>query len=674
MKKYIFGRWRPVPFPHWCDTGKEGSINPRHTLGDSYEVVWDVALDRAKPHYDHIEMTGFEVSTIISYGVTKKGRLRIHRHVIFPTLRMYPNDTRGALSHTFSNNPFSSFTLNGEPLGYEYPQTITIDGYVKIESITASGVSVVRSIYPSTDKRAILEEITFQNTSTRDIQIEAPSKEYKELTKKRESVNGPYEISVEMIRPRDGAGIVLSPQQKITFTAVSQAKSLDESSATPITPEDEWCKRTNFLSGIDNSLILKTPNETINGMFRMAKRRTSESIIQTKGGLMHAPGGGAYYAALWTNDQCEYVNPLFPLLGYPQGSEQAINCYKQFMRYMKNDYSEPLVSSIVAEGESYWNGAGDRGDGAMFAYGASRFALAYGSFSVAQELWAGIEWSLEYSLRKINEYGVIESDSDELENRFESSNANLFTSCLLYDALISTGYLVQETGFGERDSQWYFTRSLELKNAIEAYFGGVVEGFPTYQYYKGNTVLRSWICMPLVVGIFDRTKGTLDALYSDRLWSKNGLYTEAGTKTFWDRSTLFALRGTFIAGDPDRALHYLESYSTRRLLGEHVPYAVEAYPEGNQAQLAGESALYVRVITEGVFGIRPTGFNSFHITPQLPKSWSTAMLENIHVGNKVVSLNLIREGRDIRVIVLEAEREVINQLTECGNALTVTIE
>ena len=34
----------------------------------------------------------------------------------------------------------------------------------------------------------------------------------------------------------------------------------------------------------------------------------------------------------------------------------------------------------------------DRGDMAMIAYGASRFALAYGDKSTAKELWPLIEW------------------------------------------------------------------------------------------------------------------------------------------------------------------------------------------------------------------------------------------------------------------------------------------
>ena len=37
--------------------------------------------------------------------------------------------------------------------------------------------------------------------------------------------------------------------------------------------------------------------------------------------------------------------------------------------------------------------------------------------------------------------------------------------------------------------------------------------------------------------------------------------------------------------------------------GEHVPYPVEAWPEGNQRHLSAESALYCRIFTEGLFGL-----------------------------------------------------------------------
>jgi len=39
------------------------------------------------------------------------------------------------------------------------------------------------------------------------------------------------------------------------------------------------------------------------------------------------------------------------------------------------------------------------------------------------------------------------------------------------------------------------------------------------------------------------------------------------------------------------------------LVCDCVPYAVEAYPEGWKRQLSGESALFVRMVTEGLFGL-----------------------------------------------------------------------
>ena len=53
----------------------------------------------------------------------------------------------------------------------------------------------------------------------------------------------------------------------------------------------------------------------LNKAFAFAKVRATESIFATKGGLMHGPGGGRYYAAIWANDQAEYANPFFGYLG-----------------------------------------------------------------------------------------------------------------------------------------------------------------------------------------------------------------------------------------------------------------------------------------------------------------------------------------------------------------------
>ena len=79
-----------------------------------------------------------------------------------------------------------------------------------------------------------------------------------------------------------------------------------------------------------------------------------------------------------------------------------------------------------------------------------------------------------------------------------------------------------------------------------------MSGFDTYRYYAGNTVLRSWICIPLTMDIFERAEGTADALLSDRLFGDDGVLSVEGETTFWDRSTLYAFRGLFNVGECDR--------------------------------------------------------------------------------------------------------------------------
>ena len=105
-------------------------------------------------------------------------------------------------------------------------------------------------------------------------------------------------------------------------------------------------------------LVLETPDPIIDRMFAFSKIRGCESIYETKGGPMHGPGGESYYAAIWANDQAEYINPFFPFVGYSYGNASALNSYLHFARFMYDEW-KPIPSSIIAEGIDIWNGAGD---------------------------------------------------------------------------------------------------------------------------------------------------------------------------------------------------------------------------------------------------------------------------------------------------------------------------
>ena len=125
----------------------------------------------------------------------------------------------------------------------------------------------------------------------------------------------------------------------------------------------------------------------------------------------------SYYAATWCNDEIEYAGPWLAFTGDPLGMEASLNAYRQYIPFMGPDYRH-IPSSIIAEGVDFWEGAGDRGDAAMYLYGASQFALFGGDPSVSRILWPAIRWCAEYCRRQLNADGVVASDADELEGRF----------------------------------------------------------------------------------------------------------------------------------------------------------------------------------------------------------------------------------------------------------------
>jgi hypothetical protein len=638
----------------------------RWTIQPDGSISWTVKKGEA--HSDNIEMSGRFISMITTYGVDEKGKLITTKQLVFPMLRTIPNDTHASLIYTFAAEAEPVIKINNRPAN-EQITGFSLRGILSVSSIVNNNINITREFFPSTDKPVGIEKFTIENTSARDINVEVEDFEKNTRSQREKSVYDIYEITAKTA----GAGIfIIKPKEKLTFAVLFTGRKISD---TPLVVdiEKELLQRQKFVDQMFNNLRFTSPDPVLNRMFDFAKIRAMESIFETKGGLVHSPGGGSYYAAIWANDQAEYANPFFAYTGYSTAIEAGMVSWLWFSKYMNPEY-KPIPSSIIAEGTGFWNGAGDRGDQAMIAYGASRFALAVGDKDAAEEIWPLIEWCIEYSRRKINKDGVVSSDSDELEGRFPAGKANLCTSSLLYDALNSAIYLGRDLGVSPKLIAQYKTMAKELKASIEKYFGAEMDGFHTYRYYDGNDKLRSWICIPLTVGIFDRAQGTMDALFSPKLWSDQGLLTQEGSTTFWDRSTLYGLRGVFAAGATEKGLKYLTDYSNRRLLGDHVPYAVEAWPEGNQRHLSAESALYCRVITEGIFGFRPTGLNSFSITPQLPAAWNEMSLKNmIAFGDKKIDISVLRSGSKISVSISVNAKQIKNALIENGTRMEIKL-
>jgi hypothetical protein len=637
----------------------------RWSIEPDGSIKWN--MNGRLPHHDHIEMAGQKVALWMQYGVDSNAKPSFVRTMVFPTFRLLPVRTIASMMYNVNDDELPRILINDKLLkAGVYNASVSSDQPERTIKMRHKGIMEVyseigkdgalklkRTFFPSVDKPMAIEKLVFINAGKQPLKIEMEFM-YREV-KPAPQRNSGGQDSFIISTVNDGLKTV-APGDSVMFAITYQAiNKQQELIAANVNAEEQ--ARKNRVAQIQSLLVLETPDTILNTMFAFAKIRGTESIYNTKGGLMHGPGGLRYYAAIWANDQAEYINPFFAFLGDDIGNRSAMNSYRMFARYMNPEY-KPIPSSIIAEGDATWHGAGDRGDMAMIAYGAGRYALAYGNVDSAKVVMPLIEWCLEYCKRKLNDEGVVWSNKDELEGRFPAGNANLNTSSLYYDALRSAVLLGKQLGKSSAEIKAYENEAKVLRANIEKYFGGTVEGFKTYRYYKGNDTLRAWITTPLVMDIFDRKEGTINALFSPRLWTEDGLASLAGNKTFWDRSTLYGLRGVFAAGETEEALRFLKYYSKRRLLGEHVPYAVEAYPEGNQRHLSAESGLYCRIFTEGMFGMRPTGFNSFDITPRLPTEWNQMALRNIHAFQNQFDLEITRAGKNkLRVTVIKGDQK-----------------
>ncbi len=294
--------------------------------------------------------------------------------MVWPMLRTVPNNTHASLMRRLGWNIMEMITVNGRSVTNEKVEQVNLKGIMTVKSnieLPKNGkLELTRYLFPSTDKPAFCEKYILKNIGKTDLKVEIPSSESVIQTNPVDGTEGSYRL-ISSIQGAEAK--TLKPGgEEISFSAFFTGyKSKEPEIKFDIDAELE--ARQALTKKLWSDLVLETPDKIINTMFAFSKIRGAESIYSTKGGLMHGPGGESYYAAIWANDQAEYINPFFPYLGYEKGNQSALNSFKHFARFMNPEY-KPIPSSIISEGGSMWNGAGDRGDAAMIAYGATLYA------------------------------------------------------------------------------------------------------------------------------------------------------------------------------------------------------------------------------------------------------------------------------------------------------------
>ena len=323
-------------------------------------ILWNASV--GLPHEDHIEMTGEKVSCVLRWGVTADHAFRCEKSLVFPMLRTIPNNTHASMNFRIAADIPSIRAVNGRSLIREKVDSVRINGMVEVTSLWSKAndfigigpgavesacIRMTRTIFPSTTLPAVYERFTLKNITGDNLLVTVPQFCQTASTDHYAGVDGTYLVRAEI----DGDGTAwMAPGAERTFTVVYQAYreggkvtspllagaapvTRDIPAESPLHPDvdSEFAARQAFVLSLGSNLVLDTPDSVLNEMFRQSKIRATESIFRTKGGLMHGPGGESYYAAIWANDQAEYVNPFFPYLGYEVGNASAINSFRQKM-------------------------------------------------------------------------------------------------------------------------------------------------------------------------------------------------------------------------------------------------------------------------------------------------------------------------------------------------------
>ena len=568
-------------------------------------------------HSDDLELTGEKVSGLIKYSV-KEGILKIGKLLFYPEYRLQPDNTH------------ASFKISDESPSVELPDSekfisVEIDGTLTFETVSGN-LEITRKFYPSTELPIFYEDVIIKNKGKTSEKIKVNSGRLKT------TLTCQGYVYTERLCDNAPLCVECGETVKVTFSYVTYY-------ADAAIPEEEDALRKRY-DRVDELLRLcdlTTGNDVIDTMFAFSKIHVAENLFRTQNGLINSPGGFNFYWAIWCNDQCEYATPWFALSGDKKSMEAAktaLRWYKPFM----TDELLPLPSSIISGGTDYWNGVGDRGDAEMYLFGNSKYFLETGETPSEEELFC-LDWCARYTVKMINENDFVVSDTDELENRLPSG-INLSTSCIAYGALKYYSSLLKRLN-KDKESERYLKYARVIEKGIEEYFGANIHGYDTYAYYRGCDVIRSWDCLPAYMKIFNRKDDSLKAV-SDLLWMGGSCLSVEKENIVWDRSAIFFMTALFRAGKEEEAFSKLVDFSETRLLGERVPYAVEAYPENDMRQISAESALYCRIITDGLLDI-DYDEKGFSITPHLPEEIKSVSLKNVYLNGSLKNIT-VNEG------------------------------
>lgn len=538
------------------------------------------------------------------------------------------------------------------------PVTVTFDGMLTFTYPENKGIRISRTIYPSNTNALVIEEWLIQNQSDKKVKMSVSATRQVQYTDEEivvvRTCTGTVPVSVE-------------PGNTLSFTVSIQSRVISAPDLLPDIAKEHQARVDLAKWAWQGPGRLETPDPALDLAYALQKFHILECPAETWKGIITHNGSLRYSPGIWANDPVEYSSPVFPFFGNDQLNNASLNMYRIWMDYCRENGIRPFPGSF--EHAALKLVQQERGDDAMVLCGLSKFLLFLGDPKAAAEMWPLIEFSAQSVQGHLTKDGIIASETDEMEGRYPTGDANLSTSSLAYAGYRQAANLARD--LGKKSVEIDFNKRADaLRKAIEAYFGAEIDGFKTYRYFKENTTLRGWILLPIAMGISDRQEGTIAALLSDKLWPRRlegaDILAESNVPTEWARETYYALRVLFKAGRTEEALD-----QTRRVVKTQVFGEMGPYPDEDAIDMLCPGSLYPRVFTEGMFGIVPVGLKSFTCTPWLPREWPRMALRDLRTFGQAWDLVVERDGLNQKITISSGGKIIFTGSGPAGKTYSV---
>jgi len=233
----------------------------------------------------------------------------------------------------------------------------------------------------------------------------------------------------------------------------------------------------------------------------------------------------------------------------------------------------------------------------------------------------------------------------------------LDSACYLYKSILDLSAMAVVLSKDEEAAQ-YTNLAEEIKQSFNVDWWIESEGIFADSLGLGNSrnMDGHWIvAVPMEVEIADQGKGTQALERINQEWVNQwGLvHTKKLEERVWTLPTGVLAQAEFNYGNVEMGTRLLGDIAETINHGMLGAFS-ELIPQGGDFMQLWSSAMFLKGITEGIFGLKPLASeHELSLSPELPSSWRDVALTNVKIGEDTVDISVERQDGGTKITLTE---------------------